>query len=523
MKNTYKILSICLVLFIAQGCQEYLDEEPITQFNEEQVFSTESGVESAVNGLYASFASGAYHGSAMHGLIMPHSGKFWSSQGASEDATSLNCSTSNTWLVRLWPQMYQAINQANIIIANLENSEEDFSNKDFAIAQAYFIRAATYFDLVRLFGGVPLKTVPSSVETLHTPRASVEEVYNLIIADFEKAEEMLPDFGEYLMERPTKYAANAYLAKVYMTMASKPGADQSLWQMAYDEAIKVYGKYALTPTFEGLFEVGNENTEESIFEIQYGPNGGIRNADVIRFYIPKESVLVPEEQVVFGRVRPNKETFDQHVNQYPDDPRIASTFLFDSYEMYEDTDGDGENEVVTQNIYPVKTNGNDGYTALYKYRDPNYNGTTTSANFIKLRYADVLLMLAEIENELNGPTNAYTYVNEVLTRARQLPDGNEASEPSNWSGMSQSEFRERIMEERQYELLGEGHSWFDARRRGYEYFVDHIVVPHNNHPTFDTGKDFVYPITIKNMLLPLPLTELSGNYEISEADQNPGY
>lgn len=514
MKYRYKILMFAALLFIFQSCEEYLDEEPITQYNEEQVFSTESGIESAVNGLYASFASGAYHGSAMHGLIIPHSGKFWSSQGASEDATSLNCSTSNTWLVRLWPQMYQAINQANVIIANLENSEQDFSNKDYAIAQAYFIRAATYFDLVRLFGGVPIKTIPASVENLHTPRASVAEVYELIISDFEMAKQMLPNEGEYFMERPTKLAASAYLAKVYLTMASQPNAASNLWQAAYDEAIEVYGNYSLTNTYEELFLPGNENTSEAIFEIQYGQNGGIRNADVIRFYIPQESTLVPPEQVTFGRVRPNKETFDQHITQYADDPRIASTFIYDSYE---------QSSGGSQNIYPTNTTGNNGFPVLYKYRDPSYNGTTTNANFIKIRYADVLLMLAEIENELNGPENAYPYVNEVLTRARQLPNGGESIEPSNWSGMSQSEFRERIMEERQYELLGEGHSWFDARRRGYEYFIEHIVEPHNNQSNLDDNKDFIYPVTIKNMLLPLPLTELSGNYEISEADQNPGY
>ena len=141
---------------------------------------------------------------------------------------------------------------------------------------------------------------------------------------------------------------------------------------------------------------------------------------------------------------------------------------------------------------------------------------------LKLRYADLLLMLAEIENELNGPGNAYQYVNEVLARARTQADGTQAPEPADWSGMAQDEFRTRILRERQYELLGENHEWFDTRRRGYEYFLEEVIETHNNFPNLG-NKDFTYPVSVKNMLLPIPSTELSNNTEISQADQNPGY
>ena len=131
-------------------------------------------------------------------------------------------------------------------------------------------------------------------------------------------------------------------------------------------------------------------------------------------------------------------------------------------------------------------------------------------------------MLAEIENELNGPANAYQYVNEVLARARNTENG-PAAQPADYAGMTQDQFRERIMMERQYELLAEGHTWFDVRRRGYEYFLQHVIYPHNESPNFHQSTDFVYPVTVKNMLLPIPSDEISGNYEITQADQNPGY
>ncbi|GJM33946.1 MAG: membrane protein [Saprospiraceae bacterium] len=506
------------ILFLHAACSGLLDEDPQTFYNEDQIFSSEDGIESAVNGMYSQFSSGGYYGSAWHSFIAPVSGKFWSSQGASTDATSLNTTPSNTWLVRLWPDMYSTINTANVIIKNMEETEGTFSNRETALGQAYFIRALTYFDLVRLFGGVPIRTTPTTADDLHIPRSSKAAIYDLVIADLERAKSLLPEPGTYRLERPTPFTASAYLAKVYMTLAGEDASNASLWQNAYAEAFNVYqnGPYALTATFAALFEPGNENTVESIYEIQYGHTGGIRNSDMIRLYTPSNSTFVPENVVTFGRIRPNKEVFDTHISRYPDDPRIDATFIYGSYEK----SGGGN-----QKIYPENTTGNNGYTAIRKWLDPTFNGITTSRNFIHFRYADLLLMLAEIENELNGPDQAYQYVNQVLARARDTDgDGqSDTEQPADWSGLSKDEFRTSILKERQFELLAEGHEWFDTRRRGYAYFLEEVVEPHNNHPTFDSGKDFIYPESEKNMLLPIPLVEISGNQAITPADQNPGY
>lgn len=511
MKNILYLFTTLLCFTIITSCEDSLLEEPTTQFSSASVFTTEEGVEAAVNGLYASFADPAYHGTSIHTLIMPISGKFYSNQGASEDATSLNCLPNNTWIERLWPQMYTTVNVANEIIVNLETSSLALNNKDVALGQAYFIRAATYFDLVRWFGDVPMPLAPSTSVNLNLPRTDKALVYEQIIADFELAKQLLPDFGEYRVERPVKWAAYAYLGKVYMTQASESN-DQAVWQQAFTELNEVVGKYSLNTTYEEIFDLANENSPESIFEIQYGQNGAVRNSDVIRTYTPQNSNLVASNVVTFGRVRPNKEVYDQHLNQYPGDPRIDGTFIFDEFTRSNGT---------IRTIYPQRVNGNDGFTVLRKYLDPDYNGTTTNRNFIKLRYADVLLMLAEVENELNGPGNAYQYVNEVLARARTTASGTVA-EPADWSGLSQDDFRTRIMRERQYELLGEGHIWFDTRRRGLQYFLEEVVNTHNNFSNLGNS-DFTYPTDPKNLLLPIPLSEINGNQSISQSDQNPGY
>jgi len=133
-------------------------------------------------------------------------------------------------------------------------------------------------------------------------------------------------------------------------------------------------------------------------------------------------------------------------------------------------------------------------------------------------------MLAEIENELNGPDNAYQYVNEVLARAR-VAGGAASDQPADWSGMTQDQFRERIMFEYNFELLNELHEYFNNRRRGYEWFKKYVIEAHNNHPGYDFSKprDVLYPDNPRIMVMPIPEDELNSNPNMSASDQNAGY
>ena len=492
------------------GCDGgLLEETPDTFEGEAEIFSTEAGAESALNGLYYSFSAGDYHGAAFHNLLMPVSGKFYSSQNANRDATGLNATPSNIALVDFWAGAYQTINEANVIIANMNGSS--LGNKESVLGQAHFLRAVTYFDLVRMFGGVPLRTEPTSTSTLDLARTGVSDIYAQIVADFEVAEMMLPTDAA---GRPKPAAATAYLAKVFLTRATTE-SDDSFLEPARTKALEVInsGTYQLLDNYSDLFDRSNENTVESIFELQYGFTGGIRVTDVSRLYTPSDSEFARPNVPTFGRIRPNKETFDMHADTYPDDPRIDGIFLYNEYLK-------NGNE---RTIYPRRTRGNDGYPFMRKYFDVDYNGTTTEANMILLRYADVLLMMAEIENEMNGPADAYQYVNQVMERARNSGADAGAMTPGNYAGLDRETFRARIRQERLFELLGEGHAWFDTRRFGYDYLLNNVIVPHNSHPNFDNNKDFEYPDDAKNLLLPLPRTELSGNAAIDVSDQNPGY
>lgn len=520
-KLVFKILACSIIFATVSSCSNFLDQEPLTNYTPEEVYSTPEGVEVAVNGLYTTLANYNYYGAAWHGLVNPHSGRMWSNQTVTSDATSLNCGTSNRWLLDMWPQMYRSIDAANNIIANVEKT--NFANRDTSLGQAYFIRGMVYFDMVRLWGGVPLRLKPVTVADLYLPKSSKEEVYAQIISDLTKAKQLMPDLGQYKKDRPTKWAAYGYLAKVYMQLAGEDNGKPEYWQKAWDEAIQVYGKYSLHKSFAELFTLGTENTSEAIFELQFDHFGVTRASDVVRMYTPPNSEYVlasePTKYNTFGWINANKETFDQFNTQYPNDPRLAATFIWNSFRRYNTSTG----AWVNQNVYPKSSTGRYGFVIIRKWFDSTYNGNTTQRNLPLFRYADLLLMLAEIENEINGPANAYQYVNQVLARARNTVTP-AAVQPADWSGMTKDQFRDRIMQERKFELLSEGQDWFDARRRGFQYFLNKTILPHNTHPKLSVGNlDYMYPTSEKNMLLPIPQTELTSNPYMDLQDQNPGY
>jgi hypothetical protein len=557
MKNRYKIIGLFIVIAVFfTGCDEQLTDIPENQFTEIQVFSTVNGVETAVNGMYARLQAYDYYGARMRLLLWPHSGKYHSKQGANSDANRLDVTNTNINLDKLWRGMWKTINQINIVITNVEGSGLD--NEATSLGQAHFLRAVVYFDLVRMFEETPIRITPTTKDDIHIAKSTKEELYNLIIADLKKAAELLPNRGEYIDGRPLKYAANAYLAKVYITLAGRndatvnfPGFNSiteseitaasisNFWEEAKTELDYVIsnGGYALTSTFFKLFEDGTRNTSESIFELQYGHTGAVRTNDIMRDVVAKNHPIIATGTNSFGRIRPNKEMFNDHIIQYSGidytgiefipagsgsdeisldvavaDSRINETYVFNSYNRT--TNGN------LVKVFPLKNKGNDAYAYLKKYRDQSYDGTTTFNNIILLRYADILLLRAEVENEISGPSTAYAYVNQVLLRARTTNTGSTV-QPADWNDTSvatQEDFRERIMKEREYELNGEGHEWFDMRRRGLERFQEQIN--HHNAAvdsySSEGNRDFIFLNVETEVKFPIPLAEISGNNLIDE-------
>lgn len=520
MKSIKFLLSVFFLGVMTVSCKKgFLEEKPYSFISAEALYNTDAGLEAAINGCYSIMADYGGYGAGYLTWMTVGSGGYRTSQGPNSDMNTMTQGPSNLWLINNspWDQFYSAIKVANDIIARAPAGKASEDTKVKAIGEAHFMRGMLYFNLVRMFGGVPLRTLPPSQDDVNLPRATKDSVFDLIISDLTKAKLTMsatPQFG-----RPSKYAATALLGKVYIHMAGNQTAGETdLWAKAKAELLDVVanGGYMLLPSFSSLFTAGNENTKESIIEIQYTINGG-PNGQFTNFFNPSGSTLTPlAANGPFGRNRPNKDIFDRHRTQYPGDPRIDVTYVYGSF---------ARNVGGVQNIYPTVNNTSQGWTYIKKYSDPAYVATYSNRNFIYLRYADVLLSLAEVENEINGPATAYQHVNLVLARARNTVSP-ASTVPANWTGMTQDQFRDRILRERRYELIGECHLYHDVRRRGASY-LKAFFIEHNTHRTFNPAADKIYPTDDASMnkllLMPIPEKEINTNTKINPEHQNPGY
>lgn len=518
--NLFKIyfLAIVSLVIISTSCS--IDED--LRFNAPATTLKDlSGANAVLNGVYSKVDQSYNNGYTQ--AVMASSGLFGiNTLPFSQTIGSLAPLASNSLVEDFWSASFRAIASANDLISNLSKIDlPDIEERNNILGQSYFIRSLIYFNLVRVYGAIPLLTVPASLEKINLPRKSVEQVYQQIIADADTAKVLMKPKASQNLGRPGKEAAGMLLAKVYMTLAGNtPYPQTAYWQKAWDEAIQLYGKYSLVPKFSLLwYDATGDNTPESIFEIQGNATNGSASRWERIFSAPNSNA----GRNMYGRIWANLEVYDAHAKRYPGDPRIGFTFTT-SYAIF--------NAAGNQNIqgtYPsFKTRGNVGrsYPWLFKYFIKNIEKLdyTNNKNILVFRYADLLLMLAEIENEINGPENAYKYINEVLARARNSVESGTSITPANWTGMSQKDFRSAIMKEYQFELLGEGQEWFSTRRRGYSYFKTNVIDAHNNHPSynFTISYDNKYPDNERIMLLPIPSSELSSNSSMSVSDQNPG-
>jgi len=509
------IFSFVLIGAMLGACS--LDEDP-TFPSSEILFSDVEGAQTVLAGAYSGLAHFNYMGADFHHLTDLGSGMYNTNKDADlKNIAALNPYASQNYVENVWKGCFSVIERSNDVIAGV--SAADFSEdvKADMLGQAYFLRAFSYFNLVRLYGKAPLRTEPASSVNVNSPLVSGDEIYEQIIADAIKAKEGL--YATRADGRPTSYAANMLLAKIYMTLAGNQTATETdYWQKAYDEAIQVYGNFSLVSDYRTLWlEESSNYSSESILEIAGNVENTLRQ---LQLFTPSNGNL---GRSVWGRIKPNVEMYDQHAAAYAADPRLGATFQTEWLKY------NSAGKAVLQKTYPTfknRQNKDKSYPFLAKYSMKNtlalsYN---TNMNLVAYRYSDLLLMLAEIENELNGSANAYQYVNEVLARARQSADV-ASTEPADWSGLSQDNFREAIMAEYNFELLGEGHDWFNVRRRGYEYFKMHVIDAHNNTTAYDFTKsrDVEYLDNERTMLFPIPATEITSNPNVSAADQNPGY
>ncbi|MDB2321617.1 RagB/SusD family nutrient uptake outer membrane protein [Flavobacteriaceae bacterium] len=405
----------------------------------------------------------------------------------------------------MWQGMYAAIGRCNGAIANIttydsptEASELGFN--DIA-GQAYFVRAWSYLNLVRLWEDIPLWLELPDSDNLAKPKTLAKDVYAQIILDAQMAAGLIN--GNTGAGYPKQYAANMLLAKVYMTLATNPNlradgiSEAQYWQMAYDEAILAYGQYSLVADYSSLFTDEFENSTESIFELQLAQDAA--NSQMGRNFTPFKYKLGQH----FGWLQVSADVLLDHMATYPDDPRIDGSYI------YEYNRADNGNLI---QHYPAITNRTPftkGHPFLFKFveKDTQHSNQFGDQNLIIYRYADLLLMLAEISNELQNDQQL-GYVTEVLDRVGMSNDA--------YLG-GQSSFRDAIMNEYRYELIGEGEDAHNNRRRGFDYFLTNTINKHNNNPIFSPNVDLTLSTDPNQVMkLPIPLTEINTNILIDD-------
>ena len=473
MKNTFIIIILCIAAFFS-SCSDELKTTPQGFVPYNAMYDTKDQINLALNGIYNSVSSiGMYGGNLFIFTAMGNDESWFRGSVSTNGYVGVhfyNYNSSETNISSLWVSAYTGIDRANSLLAAMDKSPADSLIKTAAIAQAKFLRGCIYFNLVDNFGDVPLRlsSVASytGVPIARSPRLTV---YNQIIKDLTEAEAILPvitNLGPTGTGRPSKSAAQALLAKVFLTMAGQPINDATKLVDARTWAKKVMDSnlHSLNPDYTQVFInqcQDKYDPKECIWEIEYtinptgattanyslmGYNNGIACSDVDTGYVS-------------AKLSPTKKLYDIYTDA--NDKRRDWNIAPYSFKT-----------TTTSTAPVVTTTTRTNFTAIqiwdryagkwrreYEVANPKVK-FQTGINVPVIRYSDVLLMFAEAENEINGPTTAaFNAVNLVRTRAG-------AASFTLTTTPNKTAFKNMIIDERMRELCFEGVRTHDLKRWG---------------------------------------------------------
>lgn len=495
-------LGSAIVLATLAGCgKDFLNQSPEANLTDKNYWQTESDIQQGVNGAYSSLRGMGTFSNWIFGEMRSDNTTFQYNapqrgQVNREQVDQFLANSTNTLIQDYWRDAYASILRCNDVLENIVNISMTEAAKKQAIGEVKFLRAFHYFNLVRQFGGVPLRlTVTKSPDDAASKgRATTEEVYQQIILDLTDASNDLPNVGDYTAKdkgRVSKGSANALLGKVYMTLKR------------FDDALialrKVSG-YSLVPNYADIFKPDNKNNVESIFEIQYYATTGTNlSSNFMYWFVPFNSGSVI--------------TQDQTTNlSYDSGWNTPTTDLISTYEA-----GDLRKDVSLAEGFTDAS----GFVAVPYVKKFNHGFVLpgqTDVNFPVLRYADVVLMIAESLNEQGfvADGEAFTLLNDIRRRGNLLPKTT-TNPVAALRVTSQDQFRQAVAQERQVELAFENHRWYDLVRTGkaVEVMNAHGIREIAKIPSqFPSG---AYQLTENKTLLPIPEREVV----LDNLDQNP--
>jgi starch-binding outer membrane protein, SusD/RagB family len=488
-RNIKYVFAVLTATFALSACNDILELTPISDNTTANAYKTSRDAEAGLVGAYDAFQLQYYiwDNVIFNDVISDnhYAGGDNPDIFAVED---LNISTTNPRLAGNWGELYSGIFRANVVLQKVpEIHDENLTEgrKNQILGEASFLRAYHYYNLVKLWGGVPLvlATASASPEDVNIPKSTEQEVYNQIVVDLEFATDNLPDSYEsdpnVNKARATKGAANAMLAKVW---AQRSDRDYNKVLTYANAVINSPAGYTLLSDFNFLFDGNHYNNAESILEVQFV--GGTEANWGPQLLLPPS--LTGDSWRKF--ITPSHDLINAYDSE-GDVIRKNSTVLF-------------EDAPWSDEFWSLDVNG----SVPFGYRWKSANGWASTNRQYILRFADAILLKAEALNELGQLDAAKTELNKI--RSRVNLDGTTAT--------NKAEMRLAIEKERRLEFAQEAQRWDDLKRFG------RAVEAMNNLEEIDlrtnTSKD--YNMDEHKLLLPIPQNELDRNPMLK---QNPGY
>lgn len=494
------------------SCKKFLDQQPKTTLTEEEVFSKLENIEPLISGLYTKWRDSRKD----RGGFMFQLGGDESQQGAYQVMTDPDQSgldkyngflaPTNNALTAQWDLRWPVVSAAAQVINKLGYITEDTAKGNFLKAEASFIRAAVSFELTQYWGEIPIIDQANQDE-LGYGRQPLNKVYEFLINDLQFAVAHLPETQDD-KKRVTKYAAMALLGKVYMYAPQE--STHRDFQKAADafNAIITSGKYSLLNNFADLYDPSKANGSESLYEFQF--NNVWPDNNQTQWQMGSRALANVDGNCYFGGydlMVPTKYCFSDVAQGgvwEPGDLRKDQSIRYDF--KYKD-------KIPT---IPSGFGGDELDPHVKKYEDLRTDGVMSfwlsGKNITYIRYADVLLSYAECLNELSRTAEGVDIVN---SQVRRRAFGGTLPANMQWSqGMSQDEFRTKILDERMRELCFEGWRRMDLIRTNK--FV--TLIKSRNKWAAQSGsvQDF-------HKRYPIPDTEIKQNPDIPASAQNPGY
>jgi starch-binding outer membrane protein, SusD/RagB family len=476
----YKFTFILLLGLISTACKDALVEKPLDFTSPNNYFNNANEAKSAAYSLYNTLVNKNAYNISLYFL-----GDFPStsldSQPGNAEAVVLDNFTLDANLDHLdyYQGAYTGILRANLMLERVPPIQMNTVEKDALLGEARFMRAFHYFNLVRFWGDVPLVTTSSLdlTKAVNNSRTDKNQIYSLIKEDLQFAEKALPtSYPPSEVGRSTKGAAKLLLAKVHLTLKE--------FDLARTKSKEVMdlGVYKLMADYRDVFDPAKKNNAEHIFSVQY------KMFKVGSWF---EAVLSPGGTTGCGFGEYVASVGKKFYNEYPTSYR---------------------KEVSMMTTYTA-TSG-----AVFNYSNPSVKKFiawgkedvcfSSDHNFPIMRYADAILVFAEAENEVSGPTaGAYDAINQIRKRARTYPNGKEdkVSLPD-LAGLTKDSFRQAVYKEREMELCFEGHGFFDLVRTG-RLITENKAIGKSN-------------VAEKHLLMPFSQKALDLNQGLK---QNPGY